>query len=207
MLFEPTQPPVKPDGLQGLPGEILPNATPDSSQKPESTPEAAQARAEARARLRAWNPEPASSPAAPTVSQATRRTVALSADVGTPLDNVLTHLVSAFQIASSLLAGEPLPESPAGAPTTKSKPEYPRVQGRPPIAREGEVYSPDGRGSGGFANLMELSRIIHCSYTGLSTKFHAAAAEQSIDPESHTGFEFTHKGHRVKMFPNYVPKA
>jgi hypothetical protein len=215
MPLDPVQSSEKLVAPQPFPDHVTTTSDLDSSQKPESTYEpsdatkdAAARRSERASRLRTWNPGGDPEPATPTVSQATRRTVTLSADVGTTLDHVLTHLVTAFEIASRLASGDQVPaDAPEARPTVRSKPEYARAQGRPPLLREGEVLSPDGGGSSGFKSLIELSRILHCSYPALSTKFHSEAAEQGIDPESHFGFEFVHKGHRVRMFPSYSPKA
>jgi hypothetical protein len=206
------------DAPEVLTYAVAPTAALDSAQNMESTsnpPPALSAPAHAalgRApRLRDWTPGGDPAPSAPTVSQATRRTVSLSAEVGTPLDAVLTHLVAAFQAASGLADGGQVPgtlaEAPSNRPTTRSKPDCPRTLGRPPILRSGEVSSPDGAGCGGFSSLVELARVIHCSYPGLVAKYHAVAAEQGFSVDSHPGFEFVHKGHRVRMFPSYSPKA
>ena len=145
------------------------------------------------------------------VSLVERRTVTLSAARGTPSEKALNLAVAMFQLFESQSdQTAPLADPQATLEDrfkARTRPESPRTLGRPSILREGEVFSSDGRGSSGFLNLTELARIIHCTYPALVSKWHTAIHTQKINPESHHGFEFIHKGHRVRVFPNYVPEA
>jgi hypothetical protein len=186
---------------------------PQSVSEPDPTAEAALRRA-ARAAFFSASEPAQTDPAEPTfegprpVSVVDRRTVTLSAARGTPSEKALNLAVAVFQLFESSSTPEVAPQvTPDDRFKARTRPEAPRISGRPPILREGEVFSPDGRGSSGFSSLTELARAIHCTYPALVAKWHSAVQEQQIDPESHHGFEFVHKGHRVKVFPNYVPEA
>ena len=137
------------------------------------------------------------------VSLVERRTVTLSAAIGTPAEKALNLLVALSQLFEL-----PSPAAPPAVPEApeRSKPDRSYTSGRPPILRCGEVYSVDGRGAGGFSSLTELARALQCSYPGLVAKWHATIKKERLDPDSHPGFEFIHRGHRVRIFPNYVPK-
>ena len=184
-----------------------------SVSEPDPTAEAALRKAARAAFFSA--PEPLeTAPVEPTsegprpVSVVDRRTVTLSAARGTPSEKALNLAVAVFQLFESSTTPGVAPQvTPDDRFKARTRPEAPRISGRPPILREGEVFSPDGRGSSGFSSLTELARVIHCTYPALVAKWHAAVQDQQIDPESHHGFEFVHKGHRVKVFPNYVPEA
>lgn len=181
---------------------------------PDPSAEAALRRAARAAFFSSPDPSPTplagpASPGLPPVTMVERRTVTLTAARGTVSEKALNLAVSMFQLVESLSEQtRPVLESPPVPRfTSRSQPEVPRTLGRPAIVRAGEVFSQDGRGSSGFNNLTELANAIHCSYSTLVAKWHSAVQEQQIDPESHHGFEFVHKGHRVKVFPNYVPEV
>jgi len=168
-----------------------------SAESPEIAAEKARRRA-ARAAFFASND--ADSSPDHSVSLVERRTVTLSATIGTPAEKALNLLVALSQLFE--------PSSPATPPAPeRSKPDRSYTSGRPPILRSGEVYSVDGRGAGGFSSLPELARAIQCSYAGLVAKWHATIKKERIDPDSHPGFEFIHRGHRIRIFPNHVPKT
>ena len=178
-----------------MPYLVQPSQSVDS---PEIAAEKARRRA---ARTAFFASDDAAPPPDHSVSLVERRTVTLSATIGTPAEKALNLLVALSQLFE--------PPSPAAPPTPgRSKPDrsYTNANGRPPILRSGEVYSVDGRGAEGFSSLTELARAIQCSYTGLVAKWHATIKKERLDPDSHPGFEFIHRGHRVRIFPNYVPK-
>ena len=180
-----------------MPYLVQPSQSVDS---PELAAEKARRRA---ARTAFFASDDAASPPDHSVSLVERRTVTLSAAIGTPAEKALNLLVALSQLFEL-----PSPAAPPAVPEApeRSKPDRSYTSGRPPILRCGEVYSVDGRGAGGFSSLTELARALQCSYPGLVAKWHATIKKERLDPDSHPGFEFIHRGHRVRIFPNYVPK-
>lgn len=93
------------------------------------------------------------------------------------------------------------PEGP-GAPSQlvkKIDAERARMgeSGRPRLPRHGNIVSPDGGNETQFYSMADLAAQLRAPYAGVNQKYLKSCREAGLDPNDHSGIEFTYKDYKI----------